>query len=61
MGLHKLIMEGDLQKILNMLTKFLNGSSPSKVSPSWRLRGNIEFLDYLLNNDMVLIPYHVRR
>jgi ribonuclease HI len=37
MGFTKLIVEGDSQIILDLFSKLLTGSEPSKISPSWRL------------------------
>jgi hypothetical protein len=32
---YKLVLEGDSQVIIHLITKILNGSHPSKISPSW--------------------------
>jgi hypothetical protein len=33
----QLVVEGDSQILINLLRKILNGASPDKISPSWRL------------------------
>jgi hypothetical protein len=36
-GLSLLIVEGDSQIVINLLSHLLNGADPEKISPSWRL------------------------
>jgi ribonuclease HI len=39
---HKLILEGDSQIVIQLITKILHGENPMKISPSWRLSGMLE-------------------
>jgi hypothetical protein len=60
-GYHQIVVEGDSQIILNMLTKLLHGSSPENISPIWRLLHTMDSLHNLLQPHQVLIPSHIRR
>jgi ribonuclease HI len=59
--LHKLIVEGDSQIIIQLITKIIHGSHPLEVSPSWRLSGLLEDFKSLLQPNLTLIPSHVKR
>lgn len=52
-------MEGDSKLIMDVLARLLNGSKPAKISPSWRLLNNLEFLNSLLVPNLVLIMSHI--
>jgi ribonuclease HI len=58
---HQIILEGDSQVIIQLITKILHGASPQKISPSWRLAGLLEDFDNLCNRSLSIIPSHVRR
>jgi ribonuclease HI len=60
-GYHQIVVEGDSQIILNMLTKLLHGSSLENISPSWRLLHLLDYLRNLLQPHQVLIPSHIKR
>jgi ribonuclease HI len=60
-GLQQIIIEGDSQIILNLFSKLLNGSEPTKIYHNWRLLNNLEFMKSLLLPNIVLIPSHAHR
>jgi hypothetical protein len=47
--------------IISLVSKIINGSNPTKVSPSWRLLGLLEEFNTLLQPTLTLIPSHVKR
>jgi hypothetical protein len=56
-----LIVEGDSQVIILLISKIVHDSCPSKVSPRWWLMGILEELSSLLQTNLTLIPSHVKR
>jgi len=56
-----LIFEGDSQVIIQLATRILNGHSPWRASPSWRLLGLMEDFKALISPNLTLIPSHVKR
>jgi ribonuclease HI len=58
---HKLILEGDSQIVIQLITKILHGENPMKISPSWRLSGLLEGFRALLRTNLSIIPSHVKR
>jgi ribonuclease HI len=58
---NKVIMEGDSQIIIQLITKILHGENPRKISPSWRLSGLLEDFGSLLCPNLTIIPSHVKR
>lgn len=44
-GFFPLIIEGNSQIIINMVTKILQGSSSRKVSNSWRMEKRLELIE----------------
>ena len=58
---HKVILEGDSQIVINLITKILHGSHPTKISPSWRLSGLLEDFTRLHQPHLNIIPSHVKR
>jgi ribonuclease HI len=61
LGFHQLNVEGESKVILANFSKILNGSTPTKISPSWRLiLSNMELLKSLLLPQQFLVPFHVR-
>ena len=58
---HKLILEGDSQIVLQLITKILHGVQPLKISPRWRLSGLLEDLKNLLGTNLSIIPSDVKR
>jgi ribonuclease HI len=56
-----IVLEGDSQVIIRLIAKILNGSHPSKISPSWRLSGMLEDFKRLLTPTLTIIPSHVKR
>jgi hypothetical protein len=47
-NINQLIVEGDSQVIISLVSKIIHGSNPSKVSPRWRLLGLLEEFRSLL-------------
>jgi ribonuclease HI len=58
---HKIILEGDSQIVIQLITKILHGGNPQKISPSWRLAGLLEDFKSLLGHNISVIPSHVKR
>jgi ribonuclease HI len=58
---HKIILEGDSQIIIQLITKILHGGNPQKISPSWRLAGMLEDFKGILRDNISIIPSHVKR
>jgi ribonuclease HI len=58
---HKIILEGDSQIVIQLITKILHGGHPQKISPSWRLAGLLEDFKNLLRHNISVIPSHVKR
>jgi ribonuclease HI len=58
---HKVILEGDSQIVIQLITKILHGGNPQKISPSWRLAGLLEDFKSLLGHNISVIPSHVKR
>jgi ribonuclease HI len=56
-----IILEGDSQVIIHLITQILNGKMPSKISPSWRLSGLLEDFKNLLTPALSIVPVHVKR
>jgi ribonuclease HI len=56
-----IVLEGDSQVIIHLITRILNGSLPSKISLSWRLSGMLEDFKRLLIPTLSIIPSHVKR
>jgi len=59
--LNKIIVEGDSQIIIHLITKIIHGSHPLEVSPSWRLSRLLEEFGSLLQPNITIIPSHVKR
>jgi ribonuclease HI len=57
----KVIVEGDSQIIIQLITKILHGDHPLKISPSWRLSGLLEDFGDLIHPSLTIIPSHVKR
>jgi ribonuclease HI len=58
---HRLIIEGDSQVIIQLISKILHGKPPCRISPSWRLSGLLEDFSDINNPNLTLIPSHVLR
>jgi ribonuclease HI len=58
---HRLVIEGDSQVIIQLITKILHGKPPWRISPSWRLSGLLEDFSDIINPNLTLIPSHVKR
>jgi ribonuclease HI len=58
---HKIILEGDSQIIIQLITKILHGGNPQKISPSWYLAGMLEDFEGILRDNISIIPSHVKR
>jgi ribonuclease HI len=56
-----IVLEGDSQVIIHIITKILNGSPPSKISLSWSLLGLLEDFKSLLTSTLSIVPSHVKR
>jgi ribonuclease HI len=59
--LHWLIIEGDSQVIIQLVSKILHGMPPGRISPSWRLSGLLEDFGEFIHPHLTLIPSHIRR
>jgi ribonuclease HI len=60
-GISLLIVEGDSQIVINLLSHLLNGVDPEKISPSWRLMNRLIKIKSILQPQWVILPSHVRR
>jgi ribonuclease HI len=60
-NIFQLIVEGDSQVIIHLISKIIHGSHPSEISPRWRLLGLLEDFRSLLQPHLTLIPSHVKR
>jgi len=60
-GFFPLIIEGDSQIIINMVTKILQGSSSGKVSNSWRMAKRLELIECWLSSNRAITLKHTRR
>jgi ribonuclease HI len=58
---HKIILDGDSQIFIQLITNILHGGNPQKISPSWRLAGLLEDFKGLLGHNISIIPSHVKR
>ena len=58
---HQIILEGDSQIVIQLITKILHGRNPQKISPSWCLAGFLEDFKSLLGHNISVIPSHVKR
>lgn len=58
---HNIILEGDSQVILHLITRILHGSNPQTISPSWRLASLLEDFNNLRSRSLNIIPSHVKR
>jgi ribonuclease HI len=57
---HNIILEGDSQIVIQLITKILHGGQPHKISPSWRLAGLLEDFQSLLRRSINVIPSHIK-
>eukprot|EP00253_Pinus_taeda_P031502 PITA_31502 len=60
-NLHPLIIEGDSQIILGMVSRIHNGSQTRKVADSWRLEARLHNIAQELHNHRALSFHHSRR
>jgi ribonuclease HI len=58
---HQVIVEGDSQIIIQLITKILHGEHPRRISPSWRLSGLLEDFGAIVHPNLTIIPSHVKR
>jgi len=58
---HKIILEGDSQIIIQLITKILHGGNPQKISPRWRLSEILKDFKRILKDNISIIPSHVKR
>jgi len=58
---HRLVIEGDSQVIIQLISKILHGKPPWWISPNWRLSGLLEDFGDIINPNLTLIPSHVKR
>lgn len=56
-----LIIEGDSQIIINMVTKLMQGSPIHKVSSSWRMAQRLELIDKWLSQHQAISFKHTKR
>ena len=56
-----LIIEGDSQIIINMVTKLMQGSPIHKVSNCWRMAQRLELIDRWLSQHQAISFRHTRR
>jgi ribonuclease HI len=59
--LHNIILEGDSQTIIWLITKILHGKHPRQILPSWRLSRLLEEFGALLRPNLSITPSHVKR
>jgi hypothetical protein len=57
---HQVIVEGDSQIIIQLITKILHGEHPRRISPSWRLSGFLEDFRAIIHPNLTIIPSHVK-
>lgn len=55
-----LIIEGDSQIIINMVSKILQGTPSSKVSNSWRMVKRLELIEGWLSSHRAITLKHIR-
>jgi ribonuclease HI len=58
---HKIILEGDSQIYIKLITNILHRGNPSKISPSWKLSRLLEDFNNLLQPNLSIIPSHMKR
>lgn len=58
-GFFLLIIEGDSQIIINMVSKIMQGTPSSKVSNSWRMAKRLELIDFWLSHHRVITLKHI--
>jgi ribonuclease HI len=58
---HQIILEGDSQIVIQLITKILHEGHPHKISPIWRLAELLEDFQNLLRHNISVIPSHVKR
>lgn len=56
-----LILEGDSQVILQMVTKLFHGKPVSKVTENWKMNYSLEVLRIILHRHLEVQIHHVRR
>ena len=59
-GFFPLIIEGDSQIIINMVSKIMQGTPSHKVSKSWRMAKRIELIDIWLPRHRAIYIKHTR-
>jgi hypothetical protein len=57
LGNHNIILEGDSQIVIQLITKILHGGHPHKISPSWRLAGLLEDFHFYSKITSVSSPH----
>eukprot|EP00253_Pinus_taeda_P008595 PITA_08595 len=60
-GFSPLIVEGDSQILINMVTKIQQGTEAQKVSRSWRMVTRLELLQSWLRDNRAITFNHIRR
>lgn len=58
---HPIIIEGDSQILINMVTQIQLGSTASRVSKSWRLVTRLELIEQWMKNKRETTFIHVKR
>jgi ribonuclease HI/exonuclease III len=60
-GHQRIILEGDSQIIIRLITRILHGCTPEKISPSWRLHGLLADFSQHLQPHLTITTSHVKR
>jgi len=60
-GFFPLIIEGDSQIIIRMITKLMNGSHIHKVSNSWRMAQMLDLINKWLSQHQAISLRHIKR
>ena len=61
LNLQPLIVEGDSQILINMVTRIHNGSQARKIAPSWRLEARLNEIANKIDNARAISFKHTRR
>jgi ribonuclease HI len=60
-GHHRIILEGDSQVIIRLVTRILHGCNPDKISPRWRLYGLLADFSHHLQPHLSITTSHMKR
>jgi ribonuclease HI len=60
-GHQRIILEGDSQIIIRLVTRILHGCNPDKITPSWRLHGLLADFGHYLQPHLSITTSHIKR